>query len=54
MLKQNANAQRRYRERIKKKSEEMENLVKDLQEKVRKLEAEIATQGNDQTKTVGA
>ena len=44
VLKQNANAQRRYRERIKKKSEEMENLVKDLQEKVRKLEAEIATQ----------
>lgn len=44
VLKQNADAQRRYRERIKQKSEEMENQVKALQEKVRMLEAEKATQ----------
>lgn len=44
VLKQNAHAQRRYRERIKQKSEEMENQVKALQEKVRMLEAEKATQ----------
>ncbi|CAL6413953.1 unnamed protein product [Bathycoccus prasinos] len=44
VLKQNAHAQRRYRERIKQKSEEMEKQVKALQEKVRMLEAEKATQ----------
>ena len=44
VLKQNAHAQRRYRERIKQKSELVENQLKELKEKVKQLEAEVATQ----------